>query len=262
MPERSSYPDGEPCWADVVTPDLDAGRRFYQALFGWEYQDSGPEFGNYTMALVDGKPVAGITPPAPGGEAAPPMWSVYLASSDVDATAAKIDRAGGKILMGPMDIPGSGRMLVGFDPTGAAFGVWQGTGHLGAQVAGEPNTPGWAELHTRDPEAADAFYRNLFDYQQEQIGDGTNFDYSVWSLGDRQVAGRNRMGPEQPADVPPHWMLYFTVDDADAVADRAASNGGQVIYGPEDSPYGRMATLLDPHGAMFSIIDTSRRTEG
>jgi predicted enzyme related to lactoylglutathione lyase len=262
MVERTSYPDGEPCWADVLTPDLDAAQRFYQAVFGWEYQGSGSEFGNYTMALLDGKPVAGLTPPPPGGDEAPPAWSVYLASSDVDATATRTSQGGGKIVMGPMDIPGSGRMMVGFDPTGAAFGVWQGDGHLGAQQVGDPGTPAWAELHTRNGEAADAFYRGLFDYQQEQVGDGAAFDYSVWSLGDRQVAGRMLDGSDVPAEIPPHWLIYFAVDDADSAVARATAAGGQLRMGPDDSPYGRMAVISDPDGAVFSVIDTSRRTEG
>jgi uncharacterized protein len=260
--ERSGYPDGEPCWADVVTPDLEAGKEFYRALFGWQFQDSGAEFGNYTMALVDGKPVAGISPPPPGAEGTPPAWSVYLYSSDVDATAAKVGQGGGKIIMGPLDVPGSGRMLIGLDPTGAAFGVWQGAGHYGAQVTEDPNTPAWAELHTRDGAAADAFYRGLFDYRQEQTGDGATFDYTVWSLGDRQVACRMVDGPEIPAEVPPYWMVYFAVDDVDAVVSRATERGGRVQVAPGDTPYGRMAILYDPHGALFAVIDMSRRSEG
>src|SRR6266480_6368860 len=101
MAERNGYPDGEPCWADVTTPDLDAATRFYGAVFGWTFQDTGPEFGNYTMALKNDKTVAALTPPMPGGEAAPPAWSVYLATSDVTATAARIEQGGGKVVVGP-----------------------------------------------------------------------------------------------------------------------------------------------------------------
>ena len=125
MGERSTYPDGEPCWADVVTPDLDAGKRFYTAMFGWEYQDSGPEFGNYSMALLNGKTVAGVTPPPPGVEpgSMPPVWSVYLASADADATAAKVDQAGGKVIMGPMDVPSGQWIIQCQDPQGAHFAL-------------------------------------------------------------------------------------------------------------------------------------------
>jgi predicted enzyme related to lactoylglutathione lyase len=258
MAERNEYPDGEPCWVDVLSPDLDAGKRFYQAVFGWQYQDSGSEYGDYTMCLIDGKPVAGIMPPPPDGEAGPPAWTVYLASSDIAATAARIDQGGGKIVMGPMEIPGSGHMLVATDPTGAFFGVWQGTGHIGAMIDNDPGTLAWSEVTTRDGAAADAFYRGLFGYEQEEVGGG--MDYTVWSLAGNQVAGRMTMGPESGPDVPPHWQAYFAVDDADAAAERATGAGGRLANGPFDSPYGRIAILTDPHGALFSVIDMSRRS--
>jgi len=260
MVERTSYLDGEPCWVDVLTPDLEAGKRFYQAMFGWQFQDSGPEFGNYTMSEINGRPVAGISPPPPGGEAGPPAWSVYLWSSDVAATAARIDQFGGKVVMGPMEIPGSGHMLIASDPTGAFFGVWQGTGHRGSGYLGEPGSLAWSEVNTRDGEAADAFYRGLFGYEQERVDGGMN--YTVWSLDGNQVCGRMTLGPEFGPEIPPHWMVYFAVDDADAAAERATAAGGRLNHGPFDSPYGRIAILTDPHGAVFSVIDMSRRAQG
>ena len=262
MAERSGYADGEPCWADVTTPDLEAGKRFYGAVFGWEFQDTGPDFGHYTMALKDGKEVAAVTPPAPGTDSGvPPAWSTYLASSDAGATAARVEANGGKIIMGPMEIPGSGHMLVGFDPSGAPFGVWQPGGHMGSKLFGEPGALSWAEINTRDGAAADGFYQALFGYQQQQIGDGDTFDYTLWTVDGRQVCGRQKMGADFPAAVPPHWMPYFGVDDADAAIQRITDAGGQVRMGPFDSPYGRVAVIADPHGAVFSIIDESRRSQ-
>jgi predicted enzyme related to lactoylglutathione lyase len=258
MPERTEYPDGEPCWADVVTPDLDAGCRFYEAVFGWTFTGSGPEFGNYTMCHKDGKLVAGITPPPPGDDGSmPPMWNLYLASANVDETAGRIEQGGGKILMAPMDVPGSGRMAYALDPTGAAIGVWQSAGMFGAQLTAEPGTPCWAELSTRDGVAADAFYRGLFGYEQVQVGDGENFDYSMWKVGEREVAGRQKATDES---TPSHWAVYFAVDDADAAAQRATDNGGRLTYGPDDSPYGRIVGIADPQGAQFYVIDLARRT--
>jgi hypothetical protein len=259
MPERSGYPDGEPCWADVTVPDLDAAERFYGAVLGWTFQRSGPEFGDYTMAFRDGRKVAGLTPPPPGG-AFPPAWSLYLASSDVDATAGRLEAAGGKLLTGPLDVPGSGRMLYGFDATGAAFGVWQGAEHTGADLVEEPGAPAWAELNSREGAAADAFYRALFDYEQEQVGDGEAFDYTIWNLGGRAVCGRLRMGEEFPAGMPPHWMVYFAVADTDAAARRVATAGGDVAVEPFDSPYGRIAVARDTGGAVFSVIDLATRS--
>jgi predicted enzyme related to lactoylglutathione lyase len=258
MPERTGYPDGEPCWADVVTTDLDTTCQFYADLFGWTFVNTGPEFGNYSMCFMNGKPVAGITPPGPGAEAPPPAWNVYLAAADVDETARRIEKAGGKIMMAPMDIPGSGRMVFGFDPTGAGFGIWQAGGHIGAQLVDEPGAPCWAELCTRDGSAADTFYRRLFEYDQRQIGDGKTFDYTVWRIGDDEVCGRLQIGEDHPIEGPAKWMLYYAVDNCDSAAERARRAGGTVRAEPFDSPYGRIALVADRQGALFHVVDLSR----
>jgi predicted enzyme related to lactoylglutathione lyase len=284
MPARTSYLDGEPCWADVQTPDPQTTQHFYGALFGWTFRSSGPEFGDYVMCSKDDRLVAGITPPPPGAPAnlstrsnlptpsnlstqshlSTPShlstWSVYLATSDIEQTARRVEQAGGKLLTPPMEVPAQGRMLVAMDPTGAAFGAWQAAGHAGAAVEGEPGAASWTELKTRDGAAADAFYRALFPYAQQQIGDGERFDYSVWSIDGEQVSGRHRLGDDIPADVPPHWMVYFAVDDADVAAQTILAAGGELLQGPHDSPYGRLVVAADPLGALFSVVDLSRRT--
>jgi predicted enzyme related to lactoylglutathione lyase len=57
-----------------------------------------------------------------------------------------------------------------------------------------------------------------------------------------------------PAEVPSNWQIYFAVEDADATIEKAVSMGARVIDGPDDSPFGRLATLADPTGAMFKIV--------
>jgi predicted enzyme related to lactoylglutathione lyase len=57
---------------------------------------------------------------------------------------------------------------------------------------------------------------------------------------------------EFPADVPAHWSITFAVDDADAIAARAAELGGEVKVPPFDAPYVRMTVLSDPQGATFT----------
>jgi predicted enzyme related to lactoylglutathione lyase len=259
MVERTGYADGEPCWADAITSDTEEAKRFYGEVFGWTFIDTAPDAGNYVMCLKDGQTVAGLTPPSPGTEEAPPMWNVYFSASDLDATTVRFAQAGGKIIMGPLDVPGSGRMLYGFDPNDAAFGIWQPGEHTGADLYGEPGAITWVELTTRDTEIADAFYRSLFGYEQEQLGDGRGFDYTVWKIDGRSVCGRIKMGLDFPPDVPPHWMVYFAVDDADAAAQRVTAAGGEIRQGPFDSPFGRIAVCAGADGALFSVIDESRR---
>jgi predicted enzyme related to lactoylglutathione lyase len=265
MVERSGYVEGEPCWADAIAPDMDAAKRFYSYLFGWTFVDTGPEFGNYVMCLKNHKTVAALTPPMSeaGG---PPVWNTYLKASDASTTAQRIEQVGGKLLMGPMEIPDSGRILFGVDPDGAAFGAWEPGNMTGAQLYGEPGAITWAEVNTRNPNAVDAFYRSLFgveavawsdipeeypvDAPAEQIG----MDYVVYkgASGGPMLCGRMKMTAEF-GDVPPHWMIYFNVNNADSAAERVSAGGGRVNVPPFDTPYGRMTVVADPNGAVLGL---------
>ncbi|MGB8258216.1 MAG: VOC family protein, partial [Pseudonocardiaceae bacterium] len=57
-----------------------------------------------------------------------------------------------------------------------------------------------------------------------------------------------------PAGTPAHWVTYFSVADADAAVTAATAGGGSVLSGPDDTPYGRMAFLTDPNGAVFAVM--------
>jgi predicted enzyme related to lactoylglutathione lyase len=257
----SGYTDGAPCWADLSLPDLAAGQRFYGELLGWTFQDQGEEFGHYTMALREGRTAAalmGRTDPA-----MPTAWSVYFASSDAAKTAAAIQESGGRVVFGPDAVGDVGVMLGATDPGGSFFGVWQSGSHPGFGVVNEPGAFCWTENHTRDAEAVDPFYTRVFGYEARQIGDGTHFDYTVWSLPgapDRPVAGRMRRGGDLPPDAPSAFQVYFVVDDCDAAAATVRRLGGQVRTPPQDSPFGRMAVVADDQGASFAVIDVQRRT--
>jgi predicted enzyme related to lactoylglutathione lyase len=258
----SAFSQGTPCWADVSLPDLAAGQRFYGELFGWTFQDQGEEFGNYAMAAKDGRSAAALMGKA--DPAMPTAWSVYFASDDAAKTAAAIRQAGGQVVFGPDAVGDVGVMLGATDPGGSFFGVWQGGRHAGFDVVNEPGAFCWTENHTRDADAVDPFYEAVFGYQGQQIGDGTGFDYKVWSLpGDpgAQVAGRMLRGDDVPAGVPSAFQVYFVVADCDDAAATVRRLGGQVVMEPQDSPFGRMAIVADDQGAHFAVIDV-RRTAG
>jgi uncharacterized protein len=81
-----------------------------------------------------------------------------------------------------------------------------------------------------------------------------NDDYQLIKVQGRTTAGSMRMaGPEWPADLPTHWMVYFAVDDVDATATKAGELGGAVPVPPTDIAIGRFAVLNDPSGAVFSV---------
>jgi predicted enzyme related to lactoylglutathione lyase len=83
--------------------------------------------------------------------------------------------------------------------------------------------------------------------------------YTMWTLGGEPVAGMIRMDEHWPADVPPHWMVYFAVSDVDATAAHAVELGGTVPVPANDIEVGRFAVLNDPQGAAFSVINLKER---
>jgi uncharacterized protein len=246
--EMTSYKPGVPSWVDLATSDVAAAADFYSSLFGWEVPAGSPEFGGYRMALQGGRTVAGIGPQMQPG--VPVAWATYVATSDADATAKAVSDAGGQTFMPPMDVMDAGRMAVFGDSTGAAFGVWQAGNHTGAGIVNEPVSLSWNELATREPDKASAFYRDVFGWQAQ-----SHPSYTEWSLdGENSIAGMMPMDENFPAEVPPHWRVYFSVVDTDATVAKATELGGAVHQPPMDIPQGRIATLGDPQGAMFSVI--------
>jgi len=142
------WPDGTPCWADLGAPDIAKAREFYSDVFSWTVQPGGPETGGYSVAELNGRGVAGVGPKM-GPAEAPTMWMTYLATSDADATAAKIKGAGGQLVMEAMDVMDVGRMAVAVDPAGAVFGIWQARAFPGAQIVNEPGAMRWNEQVSR-----------------------------------------------------------------------------------------------------------------
>jgi uncharacterized protein len=277
--ERDGYPAGVPCWVDTGQPDPAAATRFYAGLFGWEFEDRMPEDspGHYFVARLRGRDVAAVGS-QPERSPSTPTWNTYVWVDSADETAAQVKDAGGKVLMEPFDVLDAGRMAIFADPEGAAFCVWQAREHKGARLVNAPSTWNFSELNTRDPEGAKAFYGAVFGWETDTVDLGEG-DFTFWRLpgygdhlAERDPDLRRRMaddgapsgfedavawlvpmaGGGNGADDAAHWSLTFAVDDADAVADRAAELGGEVLVPPFDAPFVRMTVLRDPQGATFT----------
>ena len=253
MPRRESYEQGVPNWVDMQSPDQGASKTFYGDLFGWTYDDQPMSEGHvYSMAVKNDGLVAAIAPRPPEMQAqgVPPMWNTYLAVDDADAAAVRATDAGGALVMPPFDVMDAGRMCFAVDPAGAPIGLWQAKEHIGATVVNEPGAVIWNELLTPKTDEVVAFYGKVFGLASERIEmDGQ--PYTMLKVGDTAVAGTAAPPME---GIPPHWHVYFAVEDcADAVR-RAGELGATTLSGPNDTPIGFMAALSDPQGAMFSVF--------
>jgi predicted enzyme related to lactoylglutathione lyase len=240
-----------------MSPDVDASKAFYTAVFGWEADDRFDDDGNrvYVMFSLGGKSVAGLGGQPPGMGDMPAVWNSYVATDDVAATAARVMEAGGTVMMPPMQVMEAGEMAIFADPTGAAISVWKAGEHIGAEICNEPNTYSWNELLTRDPETALVFYSKVFDwaFEPQEMPTGTYHVIAGGQYGG--LGGIMAMPPEMPDEVPNHWVVYFMVSDIDATISAATVAGGRVVNGPMDIPgVGRSATLHDPAAGSFSLL--------
>lgn len=244
--------NGAPCWIDLFTADPDRAEAFYGALFGWDAESAGEEYGGYVNFTKDGVPIAGAMR-NDGSTGQPDVWSVYLASDDAGATVDAATRAGGTPIVPAMDVMDLGTMAVVADASGATVGIWQPAAHRGFGVMAEPGAPSWFELHTRDYDGAVAFYRTVFDWDAHVAVDEPGFRYTTLGEGDDARAGIMDASAFLPEGAPPAWSVYFGVTDVDAAVAQADRLGGDVVMAPEDTPYGRLATLADPTGAVFKL---------
>lgn len=257
MPITDSAAPGDPCWIDLMSSNPELSREFYTKLFGWTAQESGPEYGGYVNFFKNSQPIAGMgTNDGTGGY--PDVWTTYLATNDAQATSDAAGANGGQALMPPMQVGDQGTMGMLMGPDGAAVGIWQPDQHRGFGLAAEAGAPVWHELATLDYDAAVPFYRKVFGWETEVMSDTPEFRYTTLGGGEAARAGIWDAKTTLPEGTPSHWQVYFGVEDTDQAVANATGLGATVIRPPEDSPYGRMAVLADPTGAVFTVISVSR----
>ncbi|HET6341767.1 MAG TPA: VOC family protein [Gemmatimonadota bacterium] len=256
MPEQS--PTGQFVWYELMTTDPQAAQSFYSSVIGWSTAPfEGAEI-PYTLWMNGEAPVGGVMelPQEARAHDAPPHWMAYVEVDDVDATAKKASKLGGKVLVEPQEIPDIGRFAVLQDPQGAAIAIH----HSDQQQAsnGDPQVGefSWHELATTDHEAALDFYSKLFGWRETESMDmGEMGTYQMYGQGDRTLGGMFDKSADMPG--PPSWLYYTTVEDIDRTVEKVREKGGQVLYGPTEVPGGMIAHCLDPQGAMFAVFAMS-----
>jgi uncharacterized protein len=244
-------PDGTPTWTDLSTPDPEASRKFYHAVFGWEYDVGGPEFAGYTTARLGNRTTAGIAGLIPGMPPQPAGWGLYFASSNLEADVERAVKLGATVLMAPMTIGEFGGSATCLDPTGAQFSFWKGGLHVGSQVTEEPGSTTWQELYSPNAKQARDFYTALLHATADPMPGG--LEYYTLMHGKKMLGGIMQIDPSW-GNMPAQWVSYFTVANIDATVATVLKHGGKIMGNIDDSPFGRLAALADPHGATFKVL--------
>ncbi len=256
------FQDGDFCWYEIGTRDVDGTRNFYSQLLGWRFEGGpmpGSEDDTYHMMLAGDHGVGGLMEmKGEQFEGVPPHWMSYVYAEDIDATAAKAKELGGQVMNGPFDIPGVGRMAVLQDPAGTVFCIYRGDEAGGGPLA-EPKagTVGWNEIITRDVEASRKFFSELFGLGVKEMPMGDAGTYHLLMRGEQQLAGMMQL-TEEWGDAPSHIMNYITVENCDATADKAKELGATVVVPATDiEGIGRFSVIRDPQGAHVSVMSWS-----
>ncbi len=257
MPPIDSHSPGSFCWFELGTTDQAGAKAFYRGLFGWMSEDSpmGQDM-IYTMFRLNDRDVAATYTLSQEvrDRGVPAHWMPYIAVKSADETVERIRANGGVIEAPPFEVMTFGRMAVAKDPAGAHFSIWQAKDHAGTGIDGENGTACWQDLVTPDPDAAEKFYKAVFGWQFS----GDKGEYRHIQNGEQYIGGLQTPN-EKTKRIPPHWLTYFQVADADAAAAKAQSLGGNVRIPPTDAPgAGRFALIFDPQGADFAVFKPFR----
>ena len=244
-------------WYELMTTDMGGAEAFYPAITGWSPSPFPKMAEPYTLFMRGPAPVGGLMhlPDGARKAGAPPHWMPYVGTSNVDASAARAQQLGGKVVVPPTDIPNVGRFALITDPQGAHIAIYQsGTGGEAPEDrAPEVGDVSWHELTTTDARAAMTFYGGLFGWESAGAHDmGEMGVYHMFGWAGRPVGGVFTAPPGFP--FPPHWLLYFHVADINRGAEAVKANGGKVMMGPHEVPGGDwIVQCMDPQGAAFAL---------
>ena len=253
-------------WYELMTPDVAAATRFYREVVGWEIDPqpmpSGGGGDYHMIQRADGGFAGGVFVMGQdmAGEGWKPAWYGYVHAPDVDGTADAFKSAGGSVTMGPMDLPGVGRIALVNDPQGAAIYLMKPTpppGNPDAKSdvwsATDAQHVRWNELQTSDPRAAVDLYSRLFGWdQKDSMPMGELGDYLFINRGDQMIGA---IMPEMPVGGGTAWSYYIGVDDIDRAARAVAAGGGSLHGEIMQIPGGEYSVnCSDPQGAAFGLV--------
>ncbi len=243
---------GKFVWADLVTDDVPAARKFYSQLFGWTFQT----VGTYTIAANEDRPLGGMFQrPRPKDQSARPRWFGYLSVSSVKRAERDVTRLGGRVLAPPEKFPKRGEQAVFADPEGAVFGVIKSSAGDPEDFLADPGDWIWIQLLSHDARQAAEFYRELGGYDiLENTRSNRLSDFVLTSEGYARATVRSI--PKDHPKVKPGWLMFVRVKDVKESVARATQLGGQVLLEPKPEHLGgKVAVVSDPTGAAIGLLE-------
>ena len=245
-------------WYELMTPDADGSKAFYDRVVGWNIQTTHGDSKDYGFINnADGGMTGGVLHLTDEMQqhGARPCWIGYVGVDDVDSSLGAIEAAGGNVLMPARDIEMAGRIAMVADPNGAPFYVMTPSGE-GESTSFSPTLLGrcaWNEMLAEDQQVALDFYTGLFGWSlPEPMDMGPMGSYQFVAHDGVTTGAIMRKSPEVPVSA---WTHYFRVADIDAAKAAAEAGGATIFLDVMEVPGGDWIVQgIDPQGAMFSLV--------
>lgn len=234
---------GKFVWFDLLTEDVKGAQYFYSELFGWRFKDKSAD---YTVIYFGDNPIGGIVPyESKEPEVLESFWMASLSVENVDRAVSATKARYGKVLDGPMDVKGRGKIAVIRDPEGAELVLIRTAGGDPVDKGARAGEWLWVDLFTRDLQKANDFYGALAGYTAHTVEKEEDHSYNLLRKNGRAYAGVVELPWD---DVEPNWMPYVGVDDLEDTISRVEKLGGIVILRLEN-----VAVIADPGGGVLGV---------
>lgn len=246
-------------WVELATTDLRQAKGFYGEILGWSVKGNAIPHSSYAIAKKGDKTVCGIYELKNKDGGAAPHWKAYISVKDIEATIKQATALGASLKNGPTTVGEMGQMALLHDPTGAQISLWQYNQQQPSESAmsNEVGSFSWLELVTNDSAKSTQFYTKLFGWTSKQ--DSLMPSYTMFYNQDSMVCGMIEIA-KGGENVPPHWLVYFSVDDCDKRTSQALQLKAKVIAEPKNIPeVGRVSILSDPQGARCAFIQLASK---
>jgi len=237
---------GKFVWFDLLTEDVKAAQNFYGELFGWTFKGKPSD---YVVISSGDKPIGGMVPYAgKDSKAMESFWMPLLSVDDVNRAVSAVKARFGKVLDGPMDVEGRGRLAVISDPEGAKLVLIHASGGDPVNESVKAGEFLWVDLFSRDPAKANEFYGAIAGYTAQKVKTENDHAYNLLKIEDHAYAGVVEIPWD---DVEPNWLPYIKVESLDDTITKAEKLGGVVLLRLE-----HIAVIADPSGGVFGIQET------
>jgi predicted enzyme related to lactoylglutathione lyase len=241
-------------WADLSTFDISAAKCFYNKIFGWKYQatDEG-----YELCLVNQGATAGLytMPEKFQNINMPSFWMSYIHVRDIEKTVIDAEKHGAKVEIRPQPGPGTSRIALIRDPSGAGFTCYEGESPNGRDSTGGLAHIVWNELHVSDITKVKSFYEKVFGWYIKPTHIVDRYEIFTSPDQSKPIAGIQVTSNEVKGDKE-YWGVYFSVSNLDEATASIRLAGGEIVA---EQPLGEHLSLLayDSQGAAFYVVENS-----